>query len=71
MTRLTPEELERRREATDFAQVSCEMEGLFITDPKYIALREQYRNGEIGLNVIGAYVDSLLEIAIKERKQAL
>jgi hypothetical protein len=58
---LSQEELERRRDAVDFARVSCEMSGLYCTDQTYIDLNEQYARGEIELDVIRQYVDGLIE----------
>jgi len=58
---LTPEELAERRHAVDSATVHNAFEGMYITDPIYLALREQYANGEIDLDALAAYVDNLKE----------
>lgn len=57
---LTEEELKRRRKSVDFARVNCELEGLYCTDNFFNSLNEQYAKGEIGLDKIDEYVDSLI-----------
>jgi len=67
---LSREELARRRKTVNAARANCALEGLYVTDQKYIDLNEQYARGEIDLDIIGQYVDSLIrERANEQRKR--
>jgi uncharacterized membrane protein len=57
---LSQEELDRRRNAIDFARASVEMSG-FSTDDEYREIEERYVRGEIDAEELDAYVDNILE----------
>jgi len=61
---LTEEELERRRDAIDFARVSVELEGL-PTDDEYREWEERYARGEIDAEELSGYMDAIIEERIR------
>ena len=57
---LSKEELERRRDAVDFARANVELEG-FPTDGEFREIEERFVRGEIDLIDLGRFIDERSE----------